>query len=95
MKIKVNQEELVFDHELTAYEALASTGPVSREIIACEIDGKVCGLTTVITNDCSLKPLTFQDARRKKGFLAYGFARFGAGSQTAISRNKTDHRPRH
>lgn len=68
MKIKVNQEELVFDHELTAYEALASTGPVSREIIACEIDGKVCGLTTVITNDCSLKPLTFQDAGGKKVF---------------------------
>lgn len=41
---------------------------VSREIIACEIDGKVCGLTTVITNDCSLKPLTFQDAGGKKVF---------------------------
>ncbi|MCI8589819.1 MAG: threonine--tRNA ligase [Clostridiales bacterium] len=68
MKINVEQKELCFEQPLTAYEALASQGPVSRDILACEINGKTCDLTTTIDTDCELVPLTFASTGGKKVF---------------------------
>ena len=43
-------------------------GGIYKSACACKIDGKVADLRTVLTNDCSLEIITFDDPDGKKAF---------------------------
>ncbi len=50
-----------FDAPVSAYDAAREAGLISREVIACRINGKVSDLTTVIDSDSDVELLTFAD----------------------------------
>jgi len=54
---------------MTAYDYLKERELISREVLACEIDGELCELTAEVPEGASeVKPLTFEDEGGKKCF---------------------------
>ena len=53
---------------MTAYEFLKEQGPVSREVIAAEVNGESRSLAEEIPEGAEVKPLTFADDKGKKVF---------------------------
>ncbi len=68
MKLNIAEKEMSFDAPLTAYEALRAAELTDRSLLACEINGEVRDLTTLIEADCTLRPLSFADDGGKKVF---------------------------
>ena len=61
-EIKFSNKSMQFDAPITAYDAAREAELISREIIACKINGEVKDLTTLITGDSECQLLTFADA---------------------------------
>ena len=53
---------------MTAYDVLKERDLISRDVLACEIDGELCELTHEVSGAEEIKPLTFEDAGGKKCF---------------------------
>ncbi len=70
MKITLKQDAVnEYESGLTAYEiAQQISGGLARAACAAKINGKVCDLRTVITEDSSLEILTFDDEEGRKAF---------------------------
>ena len=56
------------DINMTAYDWLKERELISRDVLACEINGALCELTHEVKGDEDIKPLTFEDAGGKKCF---------------------------
>ena len=54
-------EKCAFDAPLSVYDAAAGASLMSRDVIAAEVNGKVCALTEQLTEDAAVKLLTFAD----------------------------------
>ena len=68
IKITLGEQTLSFDAPLTVYDAAASVGPVSREVVAAEVNGNVVALTHTLTEDATVRLLTFADEAGKHVF---------------------------
>ncbi len=68
MKLNFGTKSMEFDAPLTAYEALKAAELSDRATLAASVDGKTVDLTTEITQDATVKPLTFADAEGKRVF---------------------------
>ncbi|MBQ7161133.1 MAG: threonine--tRNA ligase [Clostridia bacterium] len=53
---------------MTAYDVLKERDLISRDVLACEINGELCELTHEVSGAEEIKPLTFEDAGGKKCF---------------------------
>jgi len=60
-EVKFNNKTMQFDAPITAYDAAREAELISREIIACKINGNVADLTTKISENASVELLTFAD----------------------------------
>lgn len=61
MKIQVNDVTLNKQEPLTVYDAAQEAGLMTRAVLAANVNGKVCALTTLLTTDAEVKLLTFAD----------------------------------
>ena len=61
-EVKFSEKVLSFDAPITAYDAAREAELISREVIACKINGVVCDLTTLVDSDSEITLLTFADA---------------------------------
>ncbi len=62
MKINFSSQVYESDAPITVYDAArAAFGTVERSVIAAKVGENVVGLTTLITDDCDVKLLTFED----------------------------------
>lgn len=52
----------------TAYEFLKEKDLITREVLACKVDGEVVDLTTEIADGASVEPVTFETLEGKKVF---------------------------
>jgi len=52
----------------TAYELLKDSGRINRDVLACEVNGKVIDLTAEVGENNWIKPLTFDDRNGKAVF---------------------------
>ena len=59
--VKFADKSMQFDTPVTAYDAARSAELISRDVIACKINGEVRDLTTPIDADASVELLTFKD----------------------------------
>ena len=68
--MKIQFENTVFEAQsaMTVYDAAKEAGVLSREVIAAQINGKSCDLTTLIEADAEVKLLTFDDEAGKHVF---------------------------
>ncbi len=68
MKINFGTKELELNAPVTVYEALKEAELITREVLAASLNGVTVDLTTPITEDATILPLTFEDAEGKKVF---------------------------
>ncbi len=68
MKIKIQNEERVFEAPLSVYDAAQEMGLISRAVIGAEVGGKTVALTHTLTEDAEVKLLTFADEAGKHLF---------------------------
>ena len=69
MKIKLNGAAGEFESGKSVFELGMELAPEqTRQALACEIDGKVCEMTTTVTTDADISLLTFEDDAGKKVF---------------------------
>ncbi len=61
-EVKIADKTLQFDAPITAYDAAREAELISREVIACRINGATADLTTLLEADATLELLTFADA---------------------------------
>ncbi|MBQ7599202.1 MAG: threonine--tRNA ligase [Clostridia bacterium] len=67
-KVRFNDKTIDFESPVTAYDAAKEAELISREIIACSINGETKDLTTLICSDAEVKLLTFEDEEGAKVF---------------------------
>ena len=68
MKIQFENNCFEAQAAMTVYDAAKEAGVLTREVIAAQMDGVSCDLTTLIEKDCSIKLLTFDDEAGKHVF---------------------------
>lgn len=68
MKIRINGAVSIYEAPVSVYEAIKAAGLMNRTVLAAEVNGKVCELSSVVSDDAELKPLTFSDDEGKKVF---------------------------
>ena len=61
MKVIVNEKEFELENA-TAYEALKAAELITREVIAAKVNGETCDLTTALSENDKVEPLTFADS---------------------------------
>ena len=61
-EVKFSDKSLSFDAPVTAYDAAREAELISREVIACKVNGEVRDLTTMLDSDSEVTLLTFADA---------------------------------
>ena len=61
-EVKFSEKALSFDAPITAYDAAREAELISREVIACKVNGEVKDLTTLVDSDSEIALLTFADA---------------------------------
>jgi len=61
-EVKFSEKSMKFDAPITAYDAAREAELISREIIACKVNGEVKDLTTLLDGDSEITLLTFADA---------------------------------
>ena len=67
LKIKLRDEIREFESGITPYEiALSISEGLARAVLAANIDGEVCELSTPITKDCTVELLTFDSEEGKR-----------------------------
>lgn len=59
--VKFADKTLEFDAPVTVYDAAKAAELISREVIACKVNGKVVDLTTSVDADANVELLTFAD----------------------------------
>ena len=59
--VKFPGKEMQFDAPVTAYDAARAAELISRDVLACKINGEVKDLTTPIDADADVELLTFED----------------------------------
>ena len=59
--VKFPNKEMQFDSAVTAYDAARAAELISRDVLACRINGVVSDLTTLIDKDATVDLLTFED----------------------------------
>ncbi|MDD6984293.1 MAG: threonine--tRNA ligase [Eubacteriales bacterium] len=59
--VKFPGKEVQFDSAVTAYDAARAAELISRDVLACRINGVVSDLTTPIDSDAEVELLTFDD----------------------------------
>ena len=59
--VKFPGKEVQFDSAVTAYDAAHAAELISRDVLACRINGVVSDLTTPIDSDAEVELLTFDD----------------------------------
>ena len=59
--VKFPGKEVQFDSAVTAYDAARAAELISRDVLACRINGVVYDLTTPIDSDAEVELLTFED----------------------------------
>ena len=59
--VKFPGKEVQFDSAVTAYDAARAAELISRDVLACRINGVVSDLTTSIDSDAEVELLTFED----------------------------------
>ena len=59
--VKFPGKEVQFDSAVTAYDAARTAELISRDVLACRINGVVSDLTTPIDSDAEVELLTFDD----------------------------------
>ncbi|MGN1409490.1 MAG: threonine--tRNA ligase [Eubacteriales bacterium] len=59
--VKFPEKTVEFDAPVTAYDAARAAELISRDVLACKINGKVSDLTTTIDSDADVELLTFAD----------------------------------
>ncbi|MGN1346697.1 MAG: threonine--tRNA ligase [Eubacteriales bacterium] len=59
--VKFAEKTVEFDAPVTVYDAAKAAELISREVIACKVNGKTADLTTLIDADCDIQLLTFAD----------------------------------
>ena len=59
--VKFPGKEVQFDSAVTAYDAARAAELISRDVLACRINGVVSDLTTSIDSDAEVELLTFDD----------------------------------
>ena len=70
MKLRINENEYEVQENLSAYDAAKEAGiALSREIIAVDINGETCDLTTKVNDGDKVKLLTFEDEGGKRTFF--------------------------
>ncbi len=57
-----------FEEPLSVYDAAKAAGLISREVIACAVNGTPCDLTHVLDSDASVSLYTFADPEGKHVF---------------------------
>lgn len=69
MKISLNGKNFEAEAPKTVFELAMEFAPeTARDALACKIDGKVCEMTTTVTDDADIHLLTFEDEEGKKVF---------------------------
>ena len=68
MKISFGEVVKEFDAPLSVFDAAKEAGLVSRAHIAAHVNGKLCGMTDLLTEDADVELLTFADEDGKKVF---------------------------
>lgn len=68
MKIVLKSgDEINVDGPISGYELAKSISEgLARAAVACKVNGKVCGLSEILTDDCDFEVLTFQDEEGRK-----------------------------
>ncbi|MBQ9783537.1 MAG: threonine--tRNA ligase [Clostridia bacterium] len=61
MKIQFGDVVLEKNENLSVYDAAQEAGLISRAVIAAKVNGEVCALTTLLTDDAQVQLLTFAD----------------------------------
>lgn len=75
-----------YDKSMSVYEIASDISEgLARVAMAGEVNGEVVDLRTVVSEDCELNILTFQDEGGKDTFLSYILAYFGTGSKAPLS----------
>ena len=67
-KLKFGNITQTFDQPVSVYDAASALSLTSRDTLACEIDGKVCDLSTILSHDASVQLLTFAHESGKRVF---------------------------
>ncbi len=68
-KIKFKSgEEYEFSSPVSVYEAASALGIISRELITARVNGELCELSTLISNDAEVELLSFRDNDGKHVF---------------------------
>ena len=68
MKVSFGEVVKEFDVPLSVFDAAKEAGLVSRAHIAAHVNGKLCGMTDLLTEDADVELLTFADEDGKKVF---------------------------
>ena len=68
MKISFGEVVKEFEAPLSVFDAAKEAGLVSRAHIAAHVNGKLCGMTDLLTEDADVELLTFADEDGKKVF---------------------------
>ncbi|MBO4897313.1 MAG: threonine--tRNA ligase [Clostridia bacterium] len=92
LKIKLRDEIKEFESGITPYEiALSISEGLARAVLAANVDGEVCELSTPITKDCTVELLTFDSDDGKRTLrhsashvLAQAVKRLYPGTKLAI-----------
>ena len=61
-------KQISFENPITVYDAAKEAELISREVIACAVDGKMVDLTHVIEADANVALYTFDSKEGKKVF---------------------------
>ncbi len=68
MKINFGSKEMELQAPLTVYEAISAAELGGKDLLAASYNGQTVDLTTPVTGDATILPLTFADAEGKKVF---------------------------
>ncbi len=61
-EVKFAEKTACFDAPVSVYDAAREAGLISREVIACKVNGEPVDLTHIIEDNCEAELLTFADA---------------------------------
>ena len=67
-QVKFGEKVMRFEAPLSVFDAAKEAELVSREVLAAEVNGKVVGMTEVLSADADVKLLTFADANGRHVF---------------------------
>jgi len=67
-EVRFKDKKLSFEEPVTVYDAAREAELISREVLSARVNGKVSDLTTLLSSDCDVELLTFEDPDGAKTF---------------------------